>query len=236
MMGSNSPGIGNSPSSGTNRPRRDGRAVPHLRHGDRMFEASGEVIANSALSSFDDHRTFYGAGPMRQLRHPKVEEITLTGVLGALCDPVRLSIVSTLAKAGCERAWGEFEVDVCPSTLSHHLKTLRTAEVIDHRKDGTRCFVSLRPDLERVFPGLLRCILEFASREARVPRERTTLALAGPPGRPPRSDRSSVRGRIARRRGISRPRPSRLGDRRPWPLRPAPRPGHGCRRGRRAGH
>jgi DNA-binding transcriptional ArsR family regulator len=103
---------------------------------------------------------------MRQLRHPKVEEITLTGVLAALSDPVRLSIVSALASSGGERAWGDFDVDVCASTLSHHLKTLRTAGVIDHRQDGTRCFVSLRPDLDRVFPGLLRCILDFATRPA----------------------------------------------------------------------
>ncbi len=42
------------------------------------------------------------------------------------------------------------------------MQVLRLAGVINHRKDGTRCFVSLRPDLERVFPGLLGCILSFA--------------------------------------------------------------------------
>jgi DNA-binding transcriptional ArsR family regulator len=99
---------------------------------------------------------------MKQLRHPRVEEITLTGVLGALSDPVRLEIVCTLARSGVERAWGDFDVGVGASTLSHHLKALRTAGVIDHRKDGTRCFVSLRPELEQVFPGLLECILRFA--------------------------------------------------------------------------
>jgi DNA-binding transcriptional ArsR family regulator len=102
---------------------------------------------------------------MRQLRHPKLEEITLTGVLAALSDPVRLSIVSALANSDGERAWSDFDVDVCASTLSHHMKTLRTAGLIDHRKDGTRCYVSLRPDLERVFPGLLGCILGFLPRE-----------------------------------------------------------------------
>src|SRR4051794_5998471 len=100
--------------------------------------------------------------PMRQLEHPKIEEITLTGVLAALSHPVRLAIVCTLAKTGRERSWSDFDVDVVASTLSHHLKELRTAGVIEHRKDGTRCFVSLRPDLEKVFPGLLTCILGFA--------------------------------------------------------------------------
>ncbi len=97
---------------------------------------------------------------MKQLRHPKVEEITLTGVLAALSDPVRLGIVSNLSQSHEERAWSDFDVEVCASTLSHHMKTLRLAGIIDHRKDGTRCFVSLRPDLEKVFPGLLTCILE----------------------------------------------------------------------------
>jgi DNA-binding transcriptional ArsR family regulator len=99
---------------------------------------------------------------MRQLGHPKVEEITLTGVLAALSDPIRLSIVSALANTDGERSWGDFDVTVAASTLSHHMQVLRMAGVINHRQDGTRCFVSLRPDLERVFPGLLRCILGFS--------------------------------------------------------------------------
>jgi DNA-binding transcriptional ArsR family regulator len=98
---------------------------------------------------------------MRQLPHPRIEETTLCDVLAALSDPVRLAIVSRLAD-GAERAWGDFDVDVCPSTLSHHMKTLRLAGMIDHRKEGTRCFVSLRSDLERRFPGLLASILNFA--------------------------------------------------------------------------
>jgi DNA-binding transcriptional ArsR family regulator len=102
---------------------------------------------------------------MRQLQHPKIEQIMLTGVLAALADPVRLAIVARLAETGGERAWADFDVSVCASTLSHHMKALREAGVIEHRKDGTRCFVSLRPDLDRRFPGLLGCILRFASSE-----------------------------------------------------------------------
>ena len=101
---------------------------------------------------------------MRQLAHPKAGRITLAGVLAALADPVRLSIVAELAAlpAGAERAWGEIHVRVCDSTLSHHVKVLRLAGLINHRKDGTRCFVSLRPELEDVFPGLLKSVLGFA--------------------------------------------------------------------------
>src|SRR5262245_66547780 len=96
----------------------------------------------------------------KQLEHPSAAEITLERVLQALSDPVRLSVVSDLA-CGAERGSSEFDCGVAESTLSHHLKVLRLAGVINHRKEGTRCFVVLRPDLDKAFPGLLESILKF---------------------------------------------------------------------------
>jgi DNA-binding transcriptional ArsR family regulator len=98
---------------------------------------------------------------MKQLGHPDVNAIGLEAVLGALADPVRLSIVSTLSDRSEHSASG-FDCDIASSTLSHHLKVLREAGVISHRKEGTRCFVSLRPELDQVFPGLLDLVLGFA--------------------------------------------------------------------------
>ena len=97
---------------------------------------------------------------MRHLEHPRPEEISLTGVLAALSDPVRLSIVRELSGCG-ERGSSAFDCAVANSTLSHHLKVLRLAGIVQHRKEGTRCFVSLRSDLETAFPGLLASILRF---------------------------------------------------------------------------
>jgi len=94
----------------------------------------------------------------KQLEHPSAEEITLERVLQALSDPVRLSVVADLAQ-GDERGSSAFDCGVAESTLSHHLKVLRLAGVIVHRKEGTRCFVALRPELEAAFPGLLPAIL-----------------------------------------------------------------------------
>ncbi len=96
----------------------------------------------------------------RQLPHPSPKEITLTRVLHALCDPVRLSVVADLAGVD-ERSASAFQCGVAESTLSHHLKVLRLAGVINHRKEGTRCYVALRPELEETFPGLLDSILKF---------------------------------------------------------------------------
>ena len=76
---------------------------------------------------------------------------------------MRLSVVADLA-GGDERGSSEFKCGVAESTLSQHLKVLRLAGIILHRKEGTRCFVALRPELERTFPDLLSTILRFSKR------------------------------------------------------------------------
>ncbi|MGJ4857089.1 ArsR/SmtB family transcription factor [Labrys sp. La1] len=98
---------------------------------------------------------------MKQHPHPDVNNINLIGVLAALGDPVRLHIVTTLLAEG-EKGSTEFDCQVANSTLSHHIKQLREAGVVSHRKEGTRCFVALRPDIDEKFPGLLQSVLKFA--------------------------------------------------------------------------
>jgi DNA-binding transcriptional ArsR family regulator len=94
-------------------------------------------------------------------QHPEIAEVTLAEVLHALSDPVRLSILQALTP-GRESAWSGFMVNVAPSTLSHHMKVLRNAGLIANRRDGTRCLVSLRPELSDRFPGLLDAVLRLA--------------------------------------------------------------------------
>jgi DNA-binding transcriptional ArsR family regulator len=112
---------------------------------------------------------------MRQYRHPVRDEITLPKVLAALSDPVRLSIAEALAKGG-ERGWSGFDACVANSTLSHHMKVLRLAGVISNRGDGTRCFVSLRPELEEAFPGLLHSILKFSASSGKGRSDRVNIS------------------------------------------------------------
>src|SRR5271168_3016965 len=62
---------------------------------------------------------------MKQFLHPGREEITLSGVLHALSDPVRLFVVFNLMGQEAELPCGHFEVPVHKSTMSHHLRVLR---------------------------------------------------------------------------------------------------------------
>lgn len=96
---------------------------------------------------------------MRTIAHPVPEQMSLSGVLHALSDPVRLEIVRTLGERG-ETSCGRFGAPVSKSTLTHHLKVLRDAGLTQTRCEGVQRLVSLREDdIERKFPGLLRCVL-----------------------------------------------------------------------------
>jgi DNA-binding transcriptional ArsR family regulator len=91
-------------------------------------------------------------------QHPALEDVTLPEVLHALSDPLRLSIVARLRDGG-ERGWGEFDTHLAASTLSHHMKVLRMAGLIRTRREGARCQVALRPEIEGRFPGLLATVI-----------------------------------------------------------------------------
>lgn len=99
--------------------------------------------------------------PQDAYQHPAIDSVTLPEVLHALSDPLRLSIVTALREGGA-RGWGEFDSPVAASTLSHHMKVLRQAGLILTRREGTRCQVALRPEIEARFPGLLATVIGLA--------------------------------------------------------------------------
>jgi DNA-binding transcriptional ArsR family regulator len=100
---------------------------------------------------------------MRPLAHPDREQLTLTSVLYALGDPVRLEIVRALADRG-DLCCNAFDANIAKSTMSHHFRILREAGLIHSRKDGTQHINQLRrDDLELVFPGLLDVVLKAAN-------------------------------------------------------------------------
>lgn len=76
-------------------------------------------------------------------------------------DPIRLGIVRTLSDQQ-EHLRDDFDAQMAQSTLSHHMKTLREAGLVYSRPEGTRCFISLRPEIEERFPRLLEVVLNGA--------------------------------------------------------------------------
>jgi DNA-binding transcriptional ArsR family regulator len=98
----------------------------------------------------------------RELTHPDLADVELSGVLFALSDPSRLDLVRQLAEQGpltvaqCQAT----DPDVPKSTFSHHLKTLREAGLIRNEPAGRQRTITLRrAELDERFPGLLSAVL-----------------------------------------------------------------------------
>ncbi|MDH6143773.1 MULTISPECIES: ArsR/SmtB family transcription factor [Kitasatospora] len=97
-------------------------------------------------------------------RHPATQDLRLVKVLAALADPVRVSIVRTLAGLGespCVDLHHAAGLTISQPTFSHHQRVLRQAGVLRERVQGAQRIVSLRTgDLDACFPGLLTAVLE----------------------------------------------------------------------------
>jgi DNA-binding transcriptional ArsR family regulator len=82
-------------------------------------------------------------------------------ILQALADPVRLSIVRSLAECGGEQSCGVFNLPVTKPTQTHHFRILKLAGLIGSRMEGTRKFMHLRrQEVDAAYPGLLDSVLQ----------------------------------------------------------------------------
>lgn len=102
---------------------------------------------------------------MVQFVHPSKNDITLAGVLQALADPMRVSIIKSLMKVdGCMSCSEAMPCpDMAKSTLSHHFRILREAGLIRTTKKGVENRNIMRLDeINERFPGLVQLILELS--------------------------------------------------------------------------
>lgn len=100
---------------------------------------------------------------MRMLIHPSREDLSLSHILHALGDPLRLDVVAQLAHTNETLRCSDVRtvVRVPKSTGSHLLKVLREAGLIRMVPQGRNIFLSLRrDDLDARFPGLLDAVLQ----------------------------------------------------------------------------
>jgi ArsR family transcriptional regulator, arsenate/arsenite/antimonite-responsive transcriptional repressor len=96
--------------------------------------------------------------PLAQRRVPAEVAAALAPAFKALGDPVRLRLMSMIASA----EGGEVCVcDLTPAfdltgpTISHHLRTLREAGLVDAERRGTWVYYRARPDILRQLAALL---------------------------------------------------------------------------------
>jgi DNA-binding transcriptional ArsR family regulator len=93
--------------------------------------------------------------------HPRLDDVPLDLALHALADPNRLAIVARLAAAEGLSCSNSAPCDDIPkSTLSNHLKMLRSAGLIETTQSGREMInVLRRAEFDRRFPGLLDAVL-----------------------------------------------------------------------------
>lgn len=97
----------------------------------------------------------------------------------ALSDPQRCEILEMTAAAGelcCAAIVAAFPVS--QATISHHLKELATASLLERRKDGQYAYYRFRPEIMEAYLGELRRRMCLASR-APAPAGRGRAARQG---------------------------------------------------------
>lgn len=84
-----------------------------------------------------------------------------TAILKALADPRRFQLLERIAKAGCPLGCAEARaaLRVAPATLSHHIRELEAAGLIDVRRKGKFHFLTLRSG---VLAALARGLADLA--------------------------------------------------------------------------
>ncbi|MEV4620812.1 metalloregulator ArsR/SmtB family transcription factor [Asanoa sp. NPDC049573] len=96
--------------------------------------------------------------PLAQRRVPAETAAVLAPAFKALGDPVRLQLMSMIASAEDGEAC---VCDLTPAfelsgpTISHHLKTLREAGLVDAERRGTWVYYRARPGIMRQLAALL---------------------------------------------------------------------------------
>lgn len=109
---------------------------------------------------------------MRTLYHPRLEEITVEGILYALSDPVRSEIFAQLATSECAKNCSTFmhiqDSPLAKSTLSQHFRVLREAGLIRSERKGVELINSTRcAELAERFGPLLQSIVDAYARQRR---------------------------------------------------------------------
>lgn len=85
--------------------------------------------------------------PPKSAKAPRLSRARRTAILKALSDPRRFELLERIAAASCPLSCSEVgpPLAISAATLSHHIKELETAGLIEIERRGKFHFLSLRP-------------------------------------------------------------------------------------------
>ncbi len=103
------------------------------------------------------------SSPNNALEPPKAQRLTRarrTAVLKALADPRRYELLEKIAKANCPLGCSQAQaaLKIAPATLSHHIKELENAGLIDVTREGKFHYLKLKPGVLESLTESLRCL------------------------------------------------------------------------------
>jgi ArsR family transcriptional regulator len=83
-----------------------------------------------------------------------------TAIFKALADPHRFELLQQIAKAGCPLGCSQAlsALSISAATLSHHIKELELAGLIDIRREGKFAYLTLRPGVLESVAASLRTL------------------------------------------------------------------------------
>jgi ArsR family transcriptional regulator len=91
---------------------------------------------------------------------PRLTRARRTAILKALADPRRFELLERIAKAscplGCSQALAALEIS--PATLSHHVKELEAAGLIEIERAGKFHNLTLRPGVLEALAETLKAL------------------------------------------------------------------------------
>lgn len=94
-------------------------------------------------------------------RPTRLSRARRTVILKALADPKRFELLERITKASCPLVCSEVlpALAIAPATLSHHIKELKTAGLIDVKRQGKFHYLSLRDGVLESLIGNLSSLL-----------------------------------------------------------------------------
>lgn len=93
-------------------------------------------------------------------RQTKIDDRQFSRISKALADPSRFDILQRIGKSNAAptcsaiREW----LNLAPATISHHLKELENAGLVDVVRDGKFAYISLRRDVLKAYLDRLASI------------------------------------------------------------------------------